>query len=88
MTDSYAKAGRPGRTASAGESQELVDQIERQRIANENAQKPTAQPSGEAAAGGSGYQDFANALKNMEQATKDTKEEMATMRRELIGVWR
>ncbi len=88
VTDAYGKAGRPGRAAGIGESQELVDEIERQRIAAENAQRPTAQPSGEAAAGGSSYQDYANALKNMEKATQDTKEEMAGLRKEMIGIWR
>ncbi len=88
VADTYRKAPRPGRAAGVGESQELVDQIERNRIAAENAQRPTAQPSGQAAAGGSSYQDFVNAIKNMETATRETKEEMAGLRKEMIGIWR
>jgi len=43
---------RPGRKAGIGESQELVDQIERQRIAAENAQRRTNEPGGETGTGG------------------------------------
>ncbi len=35
VTDSYGKAPRPGRAAEAGESQDLVDEMERNRIAAE-----------------------------------------------------
>ncbi len=88
VADTYGKAPRPGRAAGVGESQELVDEIERQRIAAENAQRPTAQPSGEAAAGGSSYEDFAKALENMKESMAKTKEEMAGMRKDMIGIWR
>ncbi len=51
VTDSYGKAPRPGRAAESGESQELVDQMERNRIAAEKqndlldqSQSETQQP--------------------------------------------
>ncbi len=43
VTDSYGKAPRPGRAAEVGESQDLVDEMERQRIAAEKQNKLTDQ---------------------------------------------
>jgi hypothetical protein len=48
----WAAGGHPGRTADVGESQSLVDQIEKARIANEAAQRPGVQPEGETGTGG------------------------------------
>ncbi len=39
VTDSYGKAPRPGREAGVGESQDLVDEMERNRIATEQQNK-------------------------------------------------
>jgi hypothetical protein len=80
VADSYGKAARPGRAAGVGESQDLVDQIERQRIAAENAQKPTAQSSGEQGTGGPSM--------TGEAASAKRHDESMTIWREMLGVWR
>ncbi len=80
VSDTYGKAPRPGRTAGVGESQDLVDQIERQRIAAENAQKPTAQSSGEQGRGGPSMTGEAAAAKR--------HQESMTIWQEMLGVWR
>jgi hypothetical protein len=80
VSDTYGKAPRPGRTAGVGESQDLVDQIERQRIAAENAQKPTAQPSGEQGTGGPSQ--------TGQTAVATKLEEVKTLLKEQIGLWK
>ncbi len=80
VSDTYGKAARPGRAAEVGESQELVDQIERQRIAAENAQKPTAQSSGEQGTGGPSLTGQAAIEKRLD--------DLITINREQLGIWR
>ncbi len=48
VTDSYGKPARPGRLADVGESQDLVDQMERNRIAAEEQNKLLDQSQPEA----------------------------------------
>jgi hypothetical protein len=48
----WAAGGHPGRLADVGESQSLVDEIEKNRIAAEAAQRPGAQPLVETGSGG------------------------------------
>ncbi len=80
VADTYAKAPRPGRLAGVGESQELVDEQERNRINAENAQKPTAQPNVETGRGGESMTG---------QAAIDQRlSEIRDLQREMLGVWR
>ncbi len=86
----YEKTAAALRQGSLPSQLDEVDKLKKERegLSPPPSDRPTAQPSGEAAVGGSSYQDFSNALKNMEQSMKQTKEEMATLRKEMIGIWR
>ncbi len=71
---------RPGRAAGVGESQELVDQLERQRIAAENAQRPTNEPGGETGTGGPGMTGNAAIAKRLD--------DLLELQRQQLGIWR
>ncbi len=89
VSDTYGKAARPGRAAGVGESQDLVDEQERQRIAAENAQKATPQPGGETGSGGPSLIGAAAERarrQGIEQTGKDSKDASAE-KLDLILTW-
>ncbi len=80
VSDTYGKASRPGRASGVGESQDLVDEQERQRLAAENAQKPTSQSSGETGTGGPSMTGQAALEKRLD--------DLIELQRQQIGIWR
>ena len=88
----------PGRTASVGESQELVDQIEKNKKAFDDLNKqneglgPHPTEAGGRKGGPAAERDRQEAildtLKESQAAMKDRLEELISLNREQIGIWR
>ncbi len=98
VTDTYGKAGRPGRLAGVGESQALVDEQERQRIAAENAQRATNEPGGETGSGGPSLigpaaerarrEGIQQTGKDSATSLADKMDKMIELQRQQLGIWR